>query len=70
MAWYKEPINGHVLESRNNNFGLIYCPLCKKLVVKNSCQKLRQNKKGELYPVKRYYYHESNVEPLIKVVAK
>lgn len=71
MAWYKEPgINGHILESGDNNFRLLYCPLCKKLVVKSECEKLKRNRKGELYPVKRYYYNISKVAPLIKIITK
>jgi hypothetical protein len=35
---------------------LLYCPLCQKLVSKTQCQKLRQDKDGNLYKVKTYHY--------------
>ena len=55
MAWFQDN-NHHVLESRSNMHRLLYCPLCQKLIFKANCQKLRQDKQGNLYKVKRYHY--------------
>ena len=55
MNWFKDK-NGHILESKNRIHRLLYCPLCQKLIFKVECQKLRQDKNGALYPVKRYHY--------------
>ena len=35
---------------------LLYCQLCQKLISKSECQKLRQDKEGNLYKVNRYHY--------------
>lgn len=57
MTWFKDS-NGHTLESKNKIHRLLYCPLCRKLISKADCQKLRQSSKTRnLYPVKRYYYY-------------
>jgi hypothetical protein len=57
MTWFKDS-NGHILESKNKIHRLLYCPLCRKLISKADCQKLRQSSKTrDLYPVKRYYYY-------------
>jgi len=57
MSWFKDS-NGHILESKNKIHRLLYCPLCRKLISKADCQKLRQSTKTrDLYPVKRYYYY-------------
>ena len=55
MAWFKDK-NGHILESQNRVHRLLYCPLCQKLIFKVECQKLRQDRNGDLYAVKRYHY--------------
>jgi hypothetical protein len=55
MNWFKDKC-GHILESKNRIHRLLYCPLCQKLIFKVECQKLRSDKKGALYPVKRYHY--------------
>jgi hypothetical protein len=55
MNWFKDK-NGHILESKNRIHRLLFCPLCQKLIFKIECQKLRQDKNGSLYPVKRYRY--------------
>jgi hypothetical protein len=55
MNWFKDS-NGHILESKNRMHRLLYCPLCQKLIFKANCQKLRQDKQGNLYKVKRYHY--------------
>ena len=57
MTWFKDS-NGHILESKNKIHRLLYCSLCRKLISKADCQKLRQSSKTrDLYPVKRYYYY-------------
>jgi hypothetical protein len=57
MTWFKDS-SGHILESKNKIHRLLYCPLCRKLISKADCQKLRQSSKTrDLYPVKRYYYY-------------
>lgn len=57
MTWFKDS-NGHTIESKNKIHRLLYCPLCRKLISKADCQKLRQSSKTRnLYPVKRYYYY-------------
>ncbi len=59
MTWFKDS-TGHILESKNKIHRLLYCPLCRKLISKADCQKLRQSSKTrDLYPVKRYYYYYS-----------
>jgi hypothetical protein len=55
MTWFKDKC-GHIMESRNKVHRLLYCSLCQKLVSKSQCQKLRQDKHGNLYEVKRYCY--------------
>jgi|RhiMetdeSRZDD1v2_1073273.scaffolds.fasta_scaffold1064020_1 hypothetical protein len=55
MTWFKD-INMHIIESKNKSHRLIYCPLCQKLIFKSECQKLRQDKCGNLYKVKQYHY--------------
>ena len=35
---------------------LLYCQLCQKLISKSECQRLRQDKEGNLYKVNRYHY--------------
>jgi hypothetical protein len=55
VNWFKDS-NGHILESKNRMHRLLYCPLCQKLIFKANCQKLRQDKQGNLYKVKRYHY--------------
>lgn len=62
MTWFKDS-NGHTLESKNRIHRLLYCPLCRKLISKADCQKLRQSSKTrDLYPVKRYYYYYSKTQ--------
>ena len=55
MTWFRDT-NGHIIESKYKMHRLLYCPLCQKLISKVECLKLRQNKNGKLYEVKRYYY--------------
>jgi hypothetical protein len=55
MTWFQDN-NHHVLESKSNMHRLLYCPLCQKLISKTQCQKLRQDKDGNLYKVKTYHY--------------
>ena len=55
MTWFKD-INMHIIESKNKSHRLIYCPLCQKLISKTQCQKLRQDKDGNLYKVNTYHY--------------
>ena len=55
MTWFQDD-NHHILESKNNMHRLLYCPLCQKLISKTDCQKLRQDKDGNLYKVKTYHY--------------
>lgn len=55
MTWF-EDTNRHKIESKNSTHRLIYCQLCQKLVSKSDCQKLRQDKYGNLYKIKRYHY--------------
>jgi hypothetical protein len=55
MTWFQDS-NYHILESESNMHRLLYCPLCRKLVSKTECQKLRQDKDGNLYNVKTYHY--------------
>lgn len=55
MNWFKDA-NGHILESKNRVHRLLYCSLCQKLTLKAQCQKLRSDKYGNLYEVKRYHY--------------
>jgi hypothetical protein len=55
MNWFKDS-NGHILESKNRMHRLLYCSLCQKLISKAQCQKLRLDKYGNLYEVKRYHY--------------
>ena len=55
MTWFQDD-NHHILESKSNMHRLLYCPLCRKLVSKTKCQKLRQDKDGNLYNVKTYHY--------------
>jgi hypothetical protein len=55
LTWF-EDTNRHKIESKNNIHRLIYCQLCQKLVSKSDCQKLRQDKYGNLYKIKRYQY--------------
>jgi len=57
MTWFKDS-SGHTIESKNKIHRLLYCPLCKKLISKADCEKLRQSSRTKnLYPVKRYYYY-------------
>ena len=55
MTWF-EDTNRHKIESKNSIHRHIYCQLCQKLVSKSDCQKLRQDKYGNLYKIKRYHY--------------
>ncbi len=55
MTWFQDT-NYHILESKSNMHRLLYCPLCQKLVSKTECQKLRQDKHGNLGNVKIYHY--------------
>jgi hypothetical protein len=55
MTWFQDN-NHHILESKSNMHRLLYCPLCQKLISKPQCQKLRQDKHGNLYKVKTYQY--------------
>jgi hypothetical protein len=55
MTWFQDN-NHHILESKSNMHRLLYCPLCQKLISKTQCQKLRQDKDGNLYKVKTYHY--------------
>jgi hypothetical protein len=61
MTWFKDN-NSHVLESRNKMHRLLYCPLCQKLLAKGECERLRQDKKGRLYAVRRYNYNRTHRE--------
>ena len=57
MTWFKDS-SGHTIESKNKIHRLLFCPLCKKLISKAECEKLRQSSRTKnLYPVKRYYYY-------------
>jgi hypothetical protein len=55
MTWFEDS-NRHIIESKNRMHRLIYCQLCQKLISKSECQKLRQDKEGNLYKVNRYHY--------------
>jgi len=56
LVWFKDH-KGHILESKNRVHRLLYCSLCRKLITKADCQKLKQSKRtGNFYQVKRYYY--------------
>ena len=55
MTWFQDD-NHHILESESNTHRLLYCPFCQKLTSKTKCQKLRQDKDGNLYKVKTYHY--------------
>ena len=55
MTWFQDN-NHHILESKSNMHRLLYCPLCQKLISKTQCQKLRQDKHGNLHIVKTYHY--------------
>jgi hypothetical protein len=44
---------------------LLYCPLCRKLISKAQCQKLRHDKNGNLYKVKTYRY--DNLSKILRV---
>ena len=55
MTWF-EDTNRHIIESKNRMHRLLYCQLCQKLISKSECQKLRQDKEGNLYKVNRYHY--------------
>ena len=55
MTWFQDT-NYHILESKSNMNRLLYCPLCQKLISKTECQKLRQDKHGNLYKIKTYHY--------------
>ncbi|HEY5630515.1 MAG TPA: hypothetical protein VIR31_00165 [Nitrososphaeraceae archaeon] len=55
MTWFEDS-NRHIIESKNRMHRLLYCQLCQKLISKSECQKLRQDKEGNLYKVKRYHY--------------
>ena len=62
MTWFQDN-NSHILESKSIMHRLLYCPLCQKLISKTQCQKLRQDKHGNLYKVKTYHYDKlSNIE--------
>ena len=52
----QEDNNHHILESKSNMHRLLYCPLCQKLISKIQCQKLTQDKHGNLYKVNTYHY--------------
>jgi hypothetical protein len=56
MTWFKDPY-GHIIESKNRTFRLVYCSFCNKLASKSDCIKLRvSNRSGKLYEVKTYKY--------------
>jgi hypothetical protein len=55
MTWFQDD-NHHILESKSNKHRLLYCTFYQKLVSKTNCQKLRQDKHGNLYKVKSYHY--------------
>ena len=55
MTWFEDS-NRHIIESKNSMHRLLYCQLCQKLISKSECQKLRPDKYGNLYSVKRYHY--------------
>lgn len=57
MTWFKD-VNAHVIESKNKSHRLLYCPLCQKLLAKAQCRRLRQDKNGKLYEVRRYNYDQ------------
>lgn len=66
MTWFKDN-NGHVMESKNSMHRLLYCSLCQKLIFKAQCQKLRQDKNGNLYKVKTYHYDNlSKIQRAVK----
>jgi hypothetical protein len=55
MTWF-EDTNRHIIESKNTMHRLLYCQLCQKLISQSECQRLRQDKNGNMYKVKRYDY--------------
>lgn len=55
MNWFKDS-SEHIIESKNRTHRMLYCGLCQKLILKSECQKLRQDKRGNMYEVKRYHY--------------
>jgi len=59
LTWFKDG-NRHIIESKNKRHRLLYCPLCRELILKSECQKLRQDKRGNMYEVKRYHYDKSS----------
>lgn len=61
MTWFKDN-NSHILESKNKLHRLLYCPLCQKLLAKGECQRLRQDRHGRLYEVRRYNYNRTHRE--------
>src|SRR5215212_4226304 len=67
MTWFQDD-NHHILESKSNMHRLLYCPLCRKLISKTECQKLRQDKDGNLYKVKTYHY--DNLSKLERTIRK
>ena len=66
MTWFKDG-NRHIIESKNKSHRLLYCPLCRELILKSECQKLRQDKRGNMYEVKRYHYDKlSKIERAVR----
>ena len=59
MNWFKDS-SEHIIESKNRTHRMLYCGLCQKLILKSECQKLRQDKRGNMYKVKRYHYDKSS----------
>jgi hypothetical protein len=59
MTWFKDN-NAHILESKNKLHRLLYCPLCQKLLAKGECRRLRQDRYGRLYEVRRYNYDQAH----------
>jgi hypothetical protein len=58
MTWFKDN-NSHILESKNKQHRLLYCPLCQKLLAKGECRRLRQDRHGRLYEVRHYNYDQA-----------
>jgi hypothetical protein len=66
LTWFKDG-NRHIIESKNKRHRLLYCPLCRELILKSECQKLRQDKRGNMYEVKRYHYDKlSKIERAVR----
>ena len=66
MNWFRDS-SEHIIESKNRTHRMLYCGLCQKLILKSECQKLRQDKRGNMYEVKRYHYDKlSKIERAVR----